>query len=95
MTIKDPHNTRERLTKALQVIATSSDAASTRAEWAWMEIMPLLEHEFPITAVNYYRYLKENAGIIINGKATDEEVKVYLKSIWDLYWEMSENIQFK
>ena len=95
MNQKDPHNTRERLTKALTIIATSNEDARRRAEYAWLEIMPLQEHEFPITAVQYYRFIRENSGVIINGSATNELCGKILKAVWDLYWEMTENIQYR
>jgi len=60
-----------------------------------MEIRPLLEHELPITAVQYFNYIKENSDAIMNGSATDYTIEQVLKSVWNLYWEMTENIQFR
>ncbi|MBC3345393.1 hypothetical protein HU811_01935 [Pseudomonas sp. SWRI196] len=91
--MKDPHNTVERLTKALEAMATGG-SASDRANAVLGELFALLASEFPsedarslfekITSFDVNR-----SGIALN------EYEQFFQSVWDLYWLMSANKQYK
>lgn len=91
--MKDPNKTVERLTKALEAMATGVSAPH-RAEAVLGELFPLLPSEFPATED---RALFER---IISFDTSQPEISLekyerFFNSVWDLYWHMSANHQYR
>ncbi len=89
MNPKDPANTIERLTNALNTIAVSGKSAKERAQSALITIIPLKRDEFPITAQQFYDFIVDQAN------HTDEQAPNVLEAVWNLYWEMSSNRRYR
>ncbi|MCG7198700.1 hypothetical protein MD273_03070 [Marinobacter pelagius] len=89
MNVKDPANTIERLTTALETIAVSKRGARERAESAATTIMPLRREDFPSKARLLYDVIVDEANY------TDELAADVLKAVWDLYWEMTDNKRYR
>lgn len=85
---KDPENTIERLTHALQVAATSDATARERYEKAWKLLLPLRPSDFPESEDR-----ERHARIFNTPPSTVEEEKLgeCLRWVWELYWRMSGN----
>ena len=91
--MKDPQNTVERLTKALEAIATGGSAPH-RAQAALGELLPLLASEFPKEDA---RSLFEKIMSFDTSRSAIslDEYEQFFQSVWDLYWQMSANSQYK
>ncbi|MGH8384926.1 MAG: hypothetical protein ACRESJ_05445 [Pseudomonas sp.] len=91
--MKDPHNTVERLTKALEAMATCG-SASHRSNLVLSELSPLLASEFPTEDA---RSLFEKIISFDTNRPSIalEEYEQLFQSAWDLYWLMSANQQYK
>jgi hypothetical protein len=85
---KDPHNTLERLTLALEVVATSNATARERYERAWLVLLPLKPSDFPESEDR-----ERHDRIFKTTPKTVEEEKLgeCLRWVWELYWRMSGN----
>lgn len=91
--MKDPHNTVERLTRALEAMATEVDA-SRRAQDIYEALAPLNSDEFPDKDAK----LLFDRIISSGGSAstfTQQEYEQLFANVWDLYWSMSSNRQYK
>ena len=91
--MKDPHNTVERLTKALEAMATGGSAPH-RVQVVISELVPLQPSEFPIEET---RSLFEKI-ISFDARRSAiplDEYEQFFQSVWDLYWLMSANMQYK
>ena len=89
---KDPKGTVERLTNSLCSLATSSGSARERYKGAWLTLLPLLESEFPLQE-DKEQIAKIHAAL--PDEVEDSQLGDLLKTIWDLYWRMSENKQYQ
>lgn len=91
--MKDPHNTVERLTKALEAMATGGSAPH-RAETVLGELFPLLPTEFPSEGARalFEKVISFDA---IRSGISLEDYEHFFQSVWDLYWHMSANRQYK
>ena len=87
---RDPYDTVERLTNALESIAKGSGSVVERANNASFTISPLQESEFPETSRHMYEF-------IVNNQNTDDPVVAgqVVQTVWNLYWEMTENIRYR
>ena len=95
MNKKDHYNTIERLTNAMESIATMPDPGIVRAKSAISALLPLKEEDFPVTAIHIFSSIIDSAGKINNNTATNLEIELVLKSVWKLYWEMTENTRYQ
>ncbi|CAI8791378.1 GAK system XXXCH domain-containing protein [Pseudomonas jessenii] len=91
--MKDPYKTVEQLTKALEAMATGGSAPH-RVHALLSELHPLLPSEFP---KEESRSLFEK---IISFDASRsaislDEYEQLFQCVWDLYWQMSANSQYK
>ncbi|VVM52212.1 hypothetical protein PS663_00848 [Pseudomonas fluorescens] len=91
--MKDPHNTVERLTKALEVMATSGSAPH-RLQVVLGELAPLQPSEFPKEEARFLFERIISFDIARSGIPLDEYEQLF-QAVWDLYWQMSSNIQYK
>lgn len=91
-TDKDPKTTTERLTNSLRFIATSSGSARERYSGAWASLLPLLESDFPLIE-DKAMIAKIHASV--PDKVPDGELGDRLNDIWELYWRMSSNEQYR
>ncbi|MBV7571747.1 hypothetical protein KW846_03445 [Pseudomonas sp. PDM32] len=91
--MKDPHNTVERLTKALEAMATGGSAPH-RVQIVLGELFPLLPSEFPTEEA---RSLFETIVSFDTSRSAIslDEYEQFFQSVWDLYWLMSANRQYK
>ncbi|MFL1527888.1 hypothetical protein [Pseudomonas sp. O230] len=91
--MKDPHNTVERLTKALEAMATGG-SASHRAHVVYAELFPLQASEFPNEDARslFEKIISFDAN---RSAIALEEYEQLFQSAWDLYWLMSANRQYK
>lgn len=91
--MKDPHNTVERLTKALEAMATCGSAPH-RVQIVLGELFPLLPSEFPKEEA---RSLFESiiSFDAVRSGISLEEYEQFFQNVWDLYWLMSANSQYK
>lgn len=89
---KDPKNTVERLTNALHCLATSPETARQRYASARNIILPLLKTDFPLPE-DQERFAKIFAATPDN--VPDGELGERMAAIWELYWRMSENRQYR
>ena len=90
---KDPFNTIERLTNALEAIATSEKSAQNRFEMAQEYLLPLRSSEFPEQADRELFYQIMNEFNV--EEMTDQSYSEALNSIWQLYWNMTANSRYK
>lgn len=93
MSNKDPKNAIERLTNALEAIATSPKDAPARCELAYLILCPLSADGFgPVFPRKDDKDLFDK---IINFNHADykihDQAEEFLKMIWKLYWNMSKN----
>ncbi|MCY7264346.1 hypothetical protein [Pseudomonas protegens] len=91
--MKDPHNTVERLTKALESMATGGSAPD-RAQAVLSELFPLLPSEFPRPEAQTLFEAIISFDAVRSGISLDEYEK-FFQSVWDLYWQMSSNREYK
>lgn len=91
-TAKDPNNTVEPLTNSLLFIATSPGTARERYEGACKLLRNLFEDDFP-EAEDKARIAKIHAAL--EDQVPDSELGQRLADVWDLYWRMSSNQQYK
>ena len=89
---KDPKNTVERLTNSLHFIAASVGTARERYQGAWSLLLPLSEDDFPEDE-DKARIAKIHAAV--PSDVPDSELGQRLADVWDLYWRMSSNQQYK
>lgn len=90
--MKDPHKTVERLTNALESMATGANA-ERRAQDIYMALCPLNPDEFPdIDARLLFSQIIASSG---NGSGSQEECERLFANVWDLYWLMSSNSKYK
>lgn len=89
---KDPHNTVERLTNAITHLATSTGTAFRRYEDAWHLISKLKKSDFPL-AEDQDRFAKIVAASPDTIHA--DELGDRITEVWELYWRMSSNIQYR
>jgi hypothetical protein len=85
---KDPHNTIERLTNSLEILATSEGSARVRYEGAWGLLVPLREEDFPLEE-DRARFRAVFAAS--PDKVPDSQLGARMKAIWELYWRMTSN----
>lgn len=91
--MKDPHNTVERLTKALEAMATGG-SASQRSSSVHNELFPLLASEFPNE--NARSLFEKIMSFDVSRSAIPlEEYERLFQNVWDLYWLMSANSQYQ
>lgn len=92
--MKDPHNTVQRLTLALEAIATGAGSAEERLVDACNALLPLLPDEFPDAEA---RQLFEEIISLpaVTGPIDQDDAKEGFSKIWRLYWLMSENTEYK
>lgn len=97
MSEKDPRNAMERLTHALNAIATSPRNAKERCLLAWSILAPLSADGFgPVFPRKEDKAIFEQ--IMTNDDSllsNDDNCEKFLNLVWDLYWRMSENQQYR
>ncbi|WP_447781012.1 hypothetical protein [Pseudomonas plecoglossicida] len=95
---KDPHGTVKRLTDAIEAACTVAEK-HMRMRAIHRELMPLLADEFPD---EYSRELFES--ILEYSGSYDPQlpsvvslpkIEDCLKQLWELYWRMSSNNQYR
>ena len=91
--MKDPNNTVERLTKALEAIATGG-SASHRSIAVFSELFPLSASDFPNEDAQSL-FEKILAFDTNRSAITLDEYEQLFQDVWDLYWLMSANRQYK
>jgi len=91
--VKDPHNTVERLTKALEAMATGGSAPH-RAQIVLGELFPLLPNEFPSEEARALFEEIISFDVARSGIPLKEYEQLF-QSVWNLYWHMSANRQYK
>jgi hypothetical protein len=91
--VKDPHNTVERLTKALEAMATCGSAPH-RVQVVLSELCPLLPSEFPKEEARslFEKIISFDAA---RSGISLEDYEQFFQSVWNLYWQMSANSQYK
>ena len=89
---QDPENTVERLTNALRHLATSTGTAFQRYDAAWHLIFKLRKADFPLVE-DQERFEK----IMAASPATihTDELGDRINEVWELYWRMSSNKQYR
>lgn len=91
--MKDPHKTVERLTRALESMATCG-SASQRASAVHGELFPLLAPEFPNEDARSL-FEKVMSFDVSRSAIALEEYERLFQNVWDLYWLMSANRQYQ
>lgn len=95
MSTKDPRNAIERLTNALNAIATSPRDARQRCALAWSILVPLSADGFgPVFPQQQDKAMFDQI-METDATALDEEgCGRFLEMVWTLYWRMSDNEQY-
>jgi hypothetical protein len=81
------------LTKALEAMATGG-SASHRVQDVISELVPLQPSEFPIeeTRALFEKIVTFDAS---RSAISLDEYEHFFQDVWDLYWQMSANSQYK
>ena len=96
MSKKDPRNAMERLTNALNAIATSPRNARQRCELAWSVLAPLSADGFgPVFPQQEDKAVFDRIMQANTASLDEEGCERFLNLVWDLYWRMSENQQYR
>lgn len=90
--MKDPHNTVERLTQALESVATQV-GAHTRAHDIYIALCPLNPSDFPSSDDQdlFTRIISSSSN---GAKQSQAQYEALFADVWALYWRMSSNRQF-
>ncbi|MDH1009956.1 hypothetical protein N5J43_08210 [Pseudomonas nicosulfuronedens] len=91
--MKDPHNTVERLTNALECLVTVL-GDEERLVAACNALLPLQSADFPDPAAQEL-FERIVALPSVDGPIPPKTVKEGATWVWDLYWMMSANTRYK
>ena len=95
---KDPHGTVKRLTDALEAASTGVEK-HMRLRAVYQELMPLLPEEFPDEhARELFEGIVEYAGTYDPRRPVaigHPDIDKCFKQLWELYWLMSSNNQYR
>ncbi|MDD1150007.1 hypothetical protein M5G25_17095 [Pseudomonas sp. TNT2022 ID357] len=95
---KDPNGTVKRLTDALEIAATGVEK-HMRLRAIHQELQPLCPDEFPDEeARELFKSVLEYSGSYDPQRPSaisHPEVEQCFKNLWDLYWLMSSNSQYR
>ncbi|WP_188036225.1 hypothetical protein [Pseudomonas sp. EZ-C24] len=95
---KDPHETVKRLTDALEIAATGVEK-HMRLKAIHQELMPLNPDEFPDEeARELFISVLEYSGCYDPQRPTavsHPEIERCFQQLWELYWRMSSNSQYR
>jgi len=91
----DPHNTIERLTNALEVVATSAESPWERAKKTVLVLSPLQASEFPEPARSKFEDITGYFRTVNSEAIAEVDLAILFRAIWDLYWEMTTNKKYQ
>ena len=95
---KDPHGTVKRLTDALEIASTVAEK-HMRMRAIHRELMPLLPDEFPDEhSRELFESVLEYSGSYdpsLPHIVSLPKIETCLKQLWELYWRMSSNHQYR
>ncbi|QTH12514.1 hypothetical protein C4C32_18190 [Pseudomonas corrugata] len=91
--MKDPHGTVERLTNALESMATKVGATS-RAQDIYITLSPLVPNDFPNQAARdlFERIISSSSRSASHEQSEYEDL---FSDVWKLYWLMSSNSPYR
>lgn len=92
MSAKDPYNTIERLTNAIEVLVTHLGNAAERVELAIGYINKLVDRDFPENdAKKMFSEIVSYSNAAHLRTMSNKEIATVMKTIWSLYWKMTSN----
>ena len=93
-TLKDPLNTIERITNALNVIATCEKSARERYIYALNTLRPL-QRPGDFNRLEDFTLLNKIVDGYDVNTMNDEQYKQAFNEIWELYWNMTTNTVYR